>query len=157
MDSRISQILMNWSRACWSNRRNKLFGSRKDRYSIQRHRLQLHVNNWYDAPRTEALIDRFKLADRQIVLSKNKGAIAKWLDRQFEDRAKAMKTINQRTGQTSIFSFMLPLETRRQNNSTFQTRLQEARRAALLTSSNTVDDVFPFHSYIQDLILIFLP
>ena len=132
--------MLYWSRECWFNRRNKkLLGSRKDRYSLLRHRLQLYVNNWYDAPRTEALIDRFKLADRQIVLSKNKGAIAKWLDRQFEDRAKAMKTINQRTGQTSIFSFLLPLETKRQNNSTFQTLLQEARQAAVPTSSITVD------------------
>ena len=31
------KILMNWSRACWSNRRNKLFGSRKDQYSLQSH------------------------------------------------------------------------------------------------------------------------
>ena len=52
------KILMNWSRACWSNRRNKLFRSRKDRYSLQRHRLHLHVNNCYDAPRAEGLINR---------------------------------------------------------------------------------------------------
>ena len=36
-------------------------------------------------------------------------------------------------------SFLLPVETRRQNNSSFQTRLQEVRRANLPTSSNTVD------------------
>ena len=83
--------------------------------------------------------DRSKLEDREIILSRNSDAIAKWLDRQFEDRAKPMKAINQRTGQTSIISFVRTLGTRRQNNSTFQTRQQEARRAALLTNSNTVD------------------
>ena len=97
------------------------------------------MNNWYDVPRDETLIDISKLGGRAIILSKNNDAIAKWLDRRYEDRARAMKTIDQRTGQTSIFSFMLPLETRRQNSSTFQTRIQEARRAALPTSSNTVD------------------
>ena len=97
------------------------------------------MNNWYDVPRAEALIDRSKLVDREIILSRNNDAIAKWLDRRYEDRAKAMKTSNQRTGQTSMFSFLLPLETRRQNNSTFQTLLQEARQAAVPTSSITVD------------------
>ena len=77
--------------------------------------------------------------DRAIILSRNNDAIAKWLDRRYEDRAKAMKTLSKRTGQMSMFSFLLPLETRRQNNRIFQTRLQEARRAALPTSSNTVD------------------
>ena len=84
---------------------------------------------------------RSKLADREIILSRNSnGPIAKWLDSRNEDRAKITKTLKQRTGQTSMFSFLLPVETRRQSNSAFQTRLlQEARRAALPTSSNTVD------------------
>ena len=65
-----------------------LFGSRKDRYSLQRDRLQLKVKEWYNAPRAEALIDKSKLKGRAIILSKNNDAIAKWLDRQYEDRAK---------------------------------------------------------------------
>ena len=31
------KILMHWNRACWSNRHQKLFGSRKDCYSFQCH------------------------------------------------------------------------------------------------------------------------
>ena len=34
---------------------------------------------------------------------------------------------------------LIPVETRRQNNSAFQTRLQEARRANLLINSDMVD------------------
>ena len=49
-----------------------------------------------------------------------------------------MKDIPQRTGRTSIISFMRSIETRRQYNSTFQTRQQEARRAALAANLNTV-------------------
>ena len=54
------KILMNWSRACWSNRCQTVFGSRKDQYKLQRIRLLQHVNNWYDAPREETLIDKSK-------------------------------------------------------------------------------------------------
>ena len=49
----------------------------------------MHVKEWYDAPRKVALIVRSKLPDREINLSKNDDAIAKWLDRQYEDRAKS--------------------------------------------------------------------
>ena len=68
-----------------------------------------------------------------------KDAIAKWFDRRYEDHAKIMKTLKQRTGQTLMFSFLLPVDTSRQYNSSFQTRLQEVRWAALTTSSNMVD------------------
>ena len=130
--------MMNWRRACWSNCHDKLFGSRKDRYSLQSHRLQLHVNNWCGAIRAEVLIDRSKLEERAIILSRNNDAIAKWLDRRYEDRAKSMKAIDQRTGQTSILRFTRSANNR-QYNYAFQTCQQEARRAALPTSSNTVD------------------
>ena len=62
-----------------------------------------------------------------------------WLDCRYDARAKAMTAISQRTGQTSIISFMISIELRRQNNRNCQSRLQNARRAALPTSSNTVD------------------
>ena len=74
------KLLMNWSRACWSNRRQTLFGSRKDRYKLQRTRLHQHVNTWYDAPREETLIGKSKLADRELILRKTNNAISKWLD-----------------------------------------------------------------------------
>ena len=105
----------------------------------QCHRLKLHENIWYDAPRSEVLIDRSKLEDRVIILSKINDTLAKWLDIRHADRAKTMKAIAQRTGQTSIISFPRPIEFRRQGSSTFQTRLQDSRPAALPTSSNTVD------------------
>ena len=130
----------NWSRACWSNRRNKLIGSRKDWYSLQHHRLQLHVKNWYNTPRDETLIDRSKLLnDCEIILSRNNDAIAKWLDRRYEDREQMLETFKRKTGQMSMFSFLLPVKTRRQYNSAFQNRLQKVRRANLPTSSNMVD------------------
>ena len=62
-----------------------------------------------------------------------------WLDHRYDDRAETMKAIAQRTVQSSIISFTRPIEFRRQNNCKFQTCLQNARRAALPTSSNTVD------------------
>ena len=133
------KILMNFSRACWSTRRQTLFGSRKDRNMLQRTWLYQHVNTWYDASRKEALINKSKFPVGEIVLSKNNDAIAKWLDRRYDDRAKFIETFKRNTGKQSIFSFLIPAETRRQNNSAFQTRLQEARRANLPTSSNTVD------------------
>ena len=74
-----------------------------------------------------------------IILSRKNNTIAKWLDRRYKDRAQEMKAIDQRTGQTSILRFMRSVDTRRQYNSTFQTRWQEARQAALPTNSNTVD------------------
>ena len=40
------KILMNWSRACWSNQRQTLFGARKDQYKLQRTQLHQHVNIW---------------------------------------------------------------------------------------------------------------
>ena len=83
-----------------------LLGSRKDRYSPQHHRLKPHVNTLYDASKAEVLIGRSKWEDREIMLKRNNDAIAKWLDRQYEDHAKAMKSIDQQTGQTSILSFM---------------------------------------------------
>ena len=70
---------------------------------------------------------------------KKNDAIGKWLDRRYEDRTRAIKARAQRTGQTSIISLVRPIELRRQNNSKFQIRLQDARRAALPTRSNTVD------------------
>ena len=75
-----------------------------------------------------------------------------------------MKTLKRDTGQLSIFSYLIPAENRRQNNQAFQTRIQEAGRARLSTSLNTVDggqfrayNVYHFHRYIQVLTLIFLP
>ena len=79
--SGLLKILMNRSRACWSNRSQALFGSRKDRCMLQRTRLHLHVKECHDAPRKEVLIDKSKLAARAIILSTNNDAIAKWLDR----------------------------------------------------------------------------
>ena len=99
----------------------------------------MHVKEWYDAPRKEALIDRSKLPERELILRKNNDAIVKWLDRGYEDREKVMETLKQRTGQLSMLSFLIPVETRTQNNQAFQTRLQKARRSNLPTSSYTVD------------------
>ena len=79
-----------------------------------------------------------------------------------------MKATARRTGQLSIIRFMRPIDNRRQRKRNFQTRVQDARRAALPTSSNTVDGdrssdeppdkvrdynvLIPFHPYIQILI-----
>ena len=79
------------------------------------------------------------MEELEIILSRNNDAIAEWIDRRYEDLAQAMKAIDQRTGQMSILRFMRSADDRRQYSDTFQTRLQEARRAALPTSSNTVD------------------
>ena len=73
------------------------------------------------------MINRSKLEDPATVLSKNNDVIAKWIDRRYEDLAKAMKATGQQTGQTSIISFMRTIEHRRQFNSDYQTRIQEAR------------------------------
>ena len=133
------KILMNWSRACWSKRRQTLFGEKKDRYRLQRERLFQHVHNWYDAPREERILAKSKLEPREQILKKNNDAIAKWLDRRYTDRAKQLKSINNKSGQTSLLSYFIPAEIRREHNQAFQTRIQEARRASLPTSSNTVD------------------
>ena len=62
------------------------------------------------APREETLIDRSKLVARELILRKTNNAIAKWLDRRSEDRAKIMKTLKRDTGQLSIFSYLIPAE-----------------------------------------------
>ena len=93
------KILMNWSRACWSNRRQTLFGSRKDRYKLQRTRLIQHVNMWYEAPRKEILVDKSKLAPRKQILKKNNDAMAKRPVRRCETRAKIMKALKRTTGE----------------------------------------------------------
>ena len=91
-------ILIKWDRTCCSNRRQKLFGSRKDRCRLQRHRLHLQMNIWYDAPGEEVLIDSSKLKERPIILiSKNNDPIAKWLDCRYKDRAITAKAITRRT------------------------------------------------------------
>ena len=97
------------------------------------------MKEWYNAPREETLIDRSKLAARELILRKTNDAIAKWLDRRSEDRAKIMKTLQRDTGQLSRFSYLIPAENRKQNTQAFQNRLQDARRAILPTGSNTVD------------------
>ena len=99
----------------------------------------IHVNTWYDAPREEILIEKSKLEARELILKKNNDAIAKWLDRRYEARAKIMKALKRNTGQTSMLRYLIPAENRRQNNQAFQTRIQDTRRASLHTSSNTVD------------------
>ena len=96
------------------------------------------MNNWYEAPREERIIDKSKLEPRERILKKN-NAIAKWLDRQYADCAKMMKALKRNTGQMTMLRFLIPAENRRENNQAFQTRIQEARRASLSTSSNTVD------------------
>ena len=106
---------------------------------LQRTQFYLHVKEWHNALREEALIGKSKLAAHAIILNKNNDAIAKWLNCQYEGCAKIMKTLKRKTGQQSIFSFLIPAETRRQNNSAFQTCLQEVRRANLPTSSNRID------------------
>ena len=85
------------------------------------------------------LIEKSKLEARELILKKNNDAIAKWLDRRYEARAKIMKALKRNTGQTSMLRYLIPAENRRQNNQAFQTRIQDTRRASLHTSSNTVD------------------
>ena len=131
--------LMNWRRACWSNRRQTLFGVRKDWYKLQRVRLIQLVNNWYDAPREEIIIDKSKLEPRERILKRNNDAIAKWLDRRYADCAKLMKSFKRNTGQMSMLRYLIPAENGQENNQAFQTCIQEARRARLPTSSNMVD------------------
>ena len=80
---------MKWSRACWSNRHQNLFGSRKDWHSLQRHQLKLYLNIWCDALR--AGVYRSKLGGHAIILSRNNDAIAKWLDSRYDDRANTGK------------------------------------------------------------------
>ena len=71
----------------------------------------------------QVLIDRSKLEERAIILSRNNDAISKRLDRRYKDRAKEMKAIDQQTGQTSILRFMRSEDDRRQNNSTLGKQL----------------------------------
>ncbi len=97
------------------------------------------MHNWYDAPREERILAKSKLEPREQILKKNNDAIAKWLDRRYADRAKQLKSITSKLGQTSLLRYFIPAETRREHNQAFQTRIQEARRASLPTSSNTVD------------------
>ena len=116
-----------------------LLVEKKDRYRLQRERLFQHVNYWYDAPREQRLIDKSKLEPRERILTKNNDAIAKWLDQRYADRTKLKKALNRNNGQMTMLRFLIPEENRRENNQAFQTRIQEARRARLPTSSNTVD------------------
>ena len=97
------------------------------------------MNNWYDAPREERIIDKSKLEPRERILKRNNDAIAKWLDRRHANHAKLMKSLKRNTGQMSMLRYLIPAENRRENNQAFQTRIQDARRARLPTSSNTVD------------------
>ena len=105
-------ILMNWSRACWSNRGQTLFGYRQDRYKLQRTRLIQHVNMCYTAPRKEILIDKSKLEPQEQILKKNNNAIAKWPDRRYAECAKLMKTLKRTTGQLLMFRYLIPAENR---------------------------------------------
>lgn len=91
---------MKWSRACWPNQRQHLFGPKKDQNYIQRHRLHIQVNIWYNAQRKELLIDRSKLQQRVKILKKNNESIAKWLDSCYVDRDKDVKVAPQRIGQS---------------------------------------------------------
>ena len=52
------------------------------------------------------MIDRSKLTERVVILGKNNGSIAKWIDCRYEDRALAMKDIAQTADQLSIIGFI---------------------------------------------------
>ena len=135
--------LMNWGRESWSSRCTHLFGLKKDQYSLRRHRLQQEVHVWYNSPFAESLLPRtsFPLDVNQVLRRHNEG-IAQWLDEQHNRRKEVYSRTSRRTGQLSIIGFCGSTESRRQHNTSFQTRLQEARKASLPTvteTSNTND------------------
>ena len=130
--------LMNWGRESWSSRCSQLFGLKKDRYRLCRHRLQQEVHVWYDAPLPETLLSRQSFpSDRTRVLRRHNEGIARWLDEQHNRRKEVSTRTTIRTGQLSIIGFCGSTESRRQHNHNFQTRLQEARRANLPTLIET--------------------
>ena len=128
---------------------------------------------WYDAPRADVLIDRSKkLEGRAITLSRNNGATAKWFDGRYDNRTKTMIAIVQRTGLTSIISFMRPIELRRQNNKhsklaykmlggqlflQAQIRLMGIDYQKNLHTKFEMAMHFQFHRYLQVYFFTFLP
>ena len=98
---------------------------------------------WYDSPFSESLLSRQSFpSDRNRVLRRQNEGIARWLDEQHNRRKEISTRTTRSTGQLSIIGFCGSAESRRQNNYTFQTRLQEARKAVLPTlpeTSNTSD------------------
>ena len=76
------------------------------------------------------------------VLRRHNEGIARWLDEQHNRRKEVNSRNPRRTGQLSIIRFCGSTESRRQHNTSFQTRLQEAWKATLPTvteTSNTND------------------
>ena len=126
---------MNWGRESRSNRCSHLFGIKKDQYRLSRHRLHQQVHIWYDAPFSEVLLDQnsFPL-DRSRILHRHNEGIARWLDQQHAFSDAIVAHTKRNTGQLLILSFCGTPDSRRQHNSSFQTRLQDARQAHLPTS-----------------------
>lgn len=127
----VLEELMKWGRECWSSRCSKLFGPKKDRYRLRRHRLHLQVKLWYEAPYLETMVRRTSLPDQDSILRKHNDGIVRWLDQQHSFRDSILTRTRCQTGQLSMLSFVRSPEDRQQHNESFQTRLQETRRAEL--------------------------
>ena len=139
--------LMNWGRACWTNRCTHLFGERKDQYRLRRHRLHLQVHIWYESPRTQVLVDRNTFPERASILHRNNEGIARWLDQQHAVRDSRRKRTSQTTGQLTMDRFMGTRASRRDHNLIFQGSLQEARRANLPVINETTTASDGDHSH----------
>ena len=139
--------LMNWGRACWTNRCTHLFGERKDQYRLRRHRLHLQVHIWYESPRTQVLVDRNTFPERASILHRNNEGIARWLDQQHAIRDSRRKRTSQTTGQLTMDRFMGTRASRRDQNLIFQGSLQEARRANLPVINETTTASDGDHSH----------
>ena len=131
--------LMQWGRGSWTNRCSQLFRQKKDQYRLRRHRLHQEVHLWYDSPLSEVLIHRTSFLERDKILRCNNEGIARWLELQHMRRKEILSWTQQRSGQLSILSFRGTRESCRDNNTAFQMRLQEARRAQLPIPTETPD------------------
>ena len=130
---------MNWGQESWPSHCSQLFGLKKDQYCLRHHCLHQEVHVWYDSPFSESLLSRQSFpSDINHVLRRHNEGIARWLDEQHNCRKEVSTTrTTLRTGQFSIIGFCGSTESRRQHNSNFQTRLQEARKATLPTPPET--------------------
>ena len=81
--SNITYTFMEWGRACWGHRNNKLYGERKDKYKITRMRLKAEAQAqvWMDAPNVETLIPIQRGQWKQKLLKKPANSdIVFWLE-----------------------------------------------------------------------------
>ena len=95
--TKFMNLMIEWGRACWTARNGVIYGERRQRYTIERKRLQVEARVYLNAPKEEELVpNENSRATKKNVRNLPNVEIANWIteQRQLRQKIRQKKSTN---------------------------------------------------------------